>query len=197
LQKLRIFVDFWNFTLSLRDVDKKYRIDWTKLPSFLEQNYENLTGEKARYDSAHVFSSIDERNPNEKNLFNFLQNTMSCFPGYIVDVKRRRPAGGVRCPICGNEIATCPHCGKNLKRTAEKGVDAAVITALITQAIDGLYDVAYLISDDSDYAPAAGYLNHKGYRIIHCGVGSMGRELRRACWNHLDLVPHLPKLEYA
>ena len=35
--RVRVFVDFWNYTLSMRDVDKAFRTDWSKLGPVLSQ----------------------------------------------------------------------------------------------------------------------------------------------------------------
>ena len=29
--RVRVFVDFWNYTLSMRDADEAFRTDWSKL----------------------------------------------------------------------------------------------------------------------------------------------------------------------
>ena len=85
-------------------------------------------------------------------------------------------------------MTECPHCGRELRRTVEKGVDTALVTDLIQAAIDDLFDTAVLISADADFVPAVELVqNRTGKRVIHAYIRPQGQELRNACWSHVYL----------
>ena len=83
-------------------------------------------------------------------------------------------------------ITSCPKCDKELRITVEKGIDAAIITDLISMAFDGNYDMAILVSGDADYAPAVQYIQKKTDRqIVQAFFKQHGDQLRTACWDHI------------
>jgi uncharacterized LabA/DUF88 family protein len=70
----------------------------------------------------------------------------------------------------------------------EKGVDAAVVTALYEGALNNSYDVALLLSNDGDHVPAVKTIQDRlNKQIIHVGFKRGGSELRSACWSHVLL----------
>ena len=77
----------------------------------------------------------------------------------------------------------------------EKGVDAAIITDLLTLAFDDNYGIAVLISGDADHAPAVQYIQKKtDKQVIPAFFKSHGDELRNACWDHVFLDDVMQKL---
>jgi hypothetical protein len=82
-----------------------------------------------------------------------------------------------------------------LKGTVEKGVDAAIITDLLTLAFDDNYDLAVLISGDADHAPAVQYIQKKtDKQVIQAFFKAHGDELRNACWDHVFFDDMMQKL---
>ncbi len=62
----------------------------------------------------------------------------------------------------------------------EKGVDVALVTKMLTHAFQGTYDVAILVSGDSDYVEAVQVVKDRGKTVEIAGFkGSVGKELRR------------------
>lgn len=101
-----------------------------------------------------------------------------------MDVRERklrdRP---VRCQEdgCRASITHCPTCRGALKAAGEKGVDAAIITDLLTMAFDDNYDIAVLVSGDADHALAVRYIQKKtDKQVIQAFFKSHGDELRNA-----------------
>jgi uncharacterized LabA/DUF88 family protein len=87
---------------------------------------------------------------------------------------------------CKASITNCPSCNAPLQAAGEKGVDAAIITDLLTLAFDDNYDIAILISGDADHAPAVRYIQKKtDKQVIQAFFKSHGDELRNACWDHI------------
>jgi uncharacterized LabA/DUF88 family protein len=189
--KVKIFIDFWNLQLSWNEYHRKLgtadpvRIPWeTKLP----QTLLNKVDKKAEYVGTHVYASINPRSPKDRKLRSFLQ-IMNMFSGYTVIVKERKPAKKIRCSQegCRKEIINCPYCHKELIRTVEKGVDTTIAIELFHYALDNVYDKAILISDDADFVPAIEYIQRRGNHIIHVGFKNQAFEIKKACWDHINL----------
>ena len=127
------------------------------------------TDAEAVYTGCHVYASVDPRNQADAGLRRFL-HAMNGFPGYRVTVKERKPRGPYTCqhPGCRRPLLACPHCGRALQGTVEKGVDTALATDLIQGALDNLFDAAVLMSADADFVPAVELVqNRTGKRVIH------------------------------
>ena len=45
--RVRVFVDFWNFSLSMREVEEAFRTDWSKLGPVLAQAASKLVDAEA------------------------------------------------------------------------------------------------------------------------------------------------------
>ena len=77
----------------------------------------------------------------------------------------------------------------------EKGVDAALVTDLLSLAWQQAYDVAVLVSADADYIPAVEYVQAQGLKVINAAWKSKGHELRTACWGSFDIDGLLSQLK--
>ena len=78
--------------------------------------------------------------------------------------------------------------GNTVIKTVEKGVDTRIVTDLFSGAINGTYDVALLISNDSDFCPAIQTIQDRlDKQIIHVGFRHGGDEIRSTCWSHIVL----------
>jgi uncharacterized LabA/DUF88 family protein len=70
----------------------------------------------------------------------------------------------------------------------EKGVDTQIVTDLFAGAINRTYDVAILVSNDSDFCPAIETIQDRlDKQIIHVGFRRGGDEIRSHCWSHVIL----------
>ena len=192
MSRVRIFVDFWNFQLQWNRCHTALgsgliQIPWKEIPAILTA--EISKGQPARFAGIHVYASIAPDNPKDRNLSKWLHHTLASYPGYSVEVKERKSrAHSVRCQDegCQEVITSCPKCDKELRITVEKGIDAAIITDLISMAFDGNYDMAILVSGDADYAPAVQYIQKKTDRqIVQAFFKQHGDQLRTACWDHI------------
>ena len=88
----------------------------------------------------------------------------------------------MHCRSCGAETSACANCGAALAIAAEKGVDAALVTDLLSLAWQRAYDVAVLVSGDSDYIPAVEYVQSQGLKVINAAWTAHGHQLQGACW---------------
>lgn len=136
--KNRIFIDFWNFQLTLNEVaPEDYRLDWKKISPWLVDQAEKIISSPLQYEGTHVYMSYDPRKEADRQLRNFALNTLARFPGMHVDLFERKSKGPPKCPSCYQEITDCPHCGNPIARTIEKGVDTAIVTDLCKLAWEG------------------------------------------------------------
>lgn len=191
MERAKLFIDFWNFSISIRDVlGKDYRLDYEKLPG----NLCKLQG--VTYEGAYLYAGIDPDNDVDRGLKNFLENTVQFFPGYTVTTFDKKKAKDIFCTNCRNAIIECPHCGSTIVRKVEKSVDVALVTDLLQLAWDDTYDVAFLASADSDFKAAVHFIGRRGKKVIQIAVGNAGRDLASVCWRRIDITGFRDDLPY-
>jgi uncharacterized LabA/DUF88 family protein len=67
-------------------------------------------------------------------------------------------------------------------------LDTRIATDLIGDATFDAYDVALLVSEDSDFIPAIEFVQEmRGKQVIHVGFGAYSNGLRSACRHRIDL----------
>jgi len=198
--RLRLFVDFWNFQLDWNRLVGKTAesqpipIPWkTSLPNVLRNAVSSTSGTSVAYAGTHVYASVDP--DSDSGLRKFL-HAMDSFPGYSVLVEERRPRPGtVHCRCCGKHFSRCPECSKPLRRTIEKGIDAAILTDMIQMAYDDVFDVAVLASNDADLCSGVRFIQDRlGKQVYLLWFPGVGHELRNACWSHFDVKALLDEL---
>ena len=58
--RVRVFVDFWNFSLSMRDVEAEFRPDWSKLGPVLSREAAKVTSAPTgEYQGLNFYGSHD------------------------------------------------------------------------------------------------------------------------------------------
>ncbi|OFV83145.1 MAG: hypothetical protein A2Y78_02280 [Acidobacteria bacterium RBG_13_68_16] len=193
LQRLHVFVDYWNFQLRWNERAGDARCNWAHLPSVLLEKVKTLpvSGE-LDFQGMRVYASCD---PDDENLRRWLENFLERQPGTsVVALERRRRFDHIRCRSCGYETGTCPSCGQPLVWSAEKGVEAALITDLYELSAADALDVAVLVSSDSDFVfPVVG-LQGRGVKVVNAAWRGVGQELARTSWATLDLDELIPSL---
>lgn len=192
-ERVRIFVDFWNLQLTMNQREHatagsaNFLSDWSKLPRWLVTKAAEKCGVPGlAFEGMHVYASYDPR-ANDEKLKRWLLTWLDRQPGVQVVLKERRPKDAPHCPVCRAEVPACPACGGSLRRTQEKGVDTAIVTDMIRLAWESAYDVAVLVSSDSDLVPAVEFLDLRGRRIVQAGFPPIGSHLARACWASFDM----------
>jgi NYN domain len=188
MANVKILIDFWNFQLSWNEhfpFDRAKggaptRIDWKGLPTTLMGELPsalNTTQTPLHFRGATIYASVNpDPGGKDAKLKSFLHNIIAQMPGYqvhVFDRKERRATDANGIPII---------------KTVEKGVDTSMVTDLFTGAINGTYDVALLMSNDSDFCPAIKTIQDRlDKQIIHVGFRYGGDEIRSACWSHILL----------
>lgn len=188
-EQIRIFVDFWNFQLQWNETTGGQKIDWPKLPQVLLQKTVEISNiADYQYDGCRVYASVNMATPEGGRLKGWLKTFLDRQPGINVHIRERKPRlKAFHCKECNNEIANCPHCGKPLKRAAEKGVDASIITDMFSLAWANAYSVAILVTSDADYVPAVENLQAKGFKVINAAWRNIGFELNGKCWASFNI----------
>jgi uncharacterized LabA/DUF88 family protein len=133
--------------------------------------------EPLQFKGLNVYASVNpDPKGNDSALRNFLQRVLNQMVGYKVHIFDRK------------ELRTTDAQGHTVIKTVEKGVDTRIVTDLFTGAIDDTYNVALLLSNDSDFCPAIQTIQDRLNRqIVHVGFRRGGDEIRSACWSHVIL----------
>jgi uncharacterized LabA/DUF88 family protein len=193
--RVRIFVDFWNFSLSLRDIDDNFRVDWKPIGQLLTIEAGKLVDVSAHavYEGMHIYSSIDPNKSQDTKLKNWLTNSLDKMPGtHVVVQERQKKRSFPKCPVCQHEVENCPSCTVDMRGTEEKGVDTRIVTDMISLAWSEAYDVAVLVSADRDFVPVAEFLQTKGIKVVHGCFPPKGNHLSQKCWGNLNISKLMP-----
>lgn len=198
-ERVRVFVDFWNFQLSMnRAMNEKFPLDWGRLgPVIAAEVAPLIVGSAAsttQYEGLHVYMSYNPSSAGDRGLRNWASNVIDRLPGVQVVMKPRKVKGPPKCPDCHAPVTSCPACGNGMTGTVEKGVDTAIVTDMIRLAWEDAYDIAVLLSSDADFVPAVEFLDAKGRRVVHGAFPPKGAALSKTCWASIDLKTILPGL---
>ena len=196
--RVRIFVDFWNFSLSIRLRNEKFRVDWRKLGPVLASEAGKLVEPTAtaRYEAMHVYGSYDPNKANDGKFRHWFTNTLDRMPGVnVVLLERKKKRSYPKCPHCQAEVPDCKSCGGDMRGREEKGVDTRMATDLISLAWSESYDVAVLVSADRDFVPVAEFLQAKGIKVVHGAFPPNSSELSQKCWGNLQIPRLMPLFE--
>ncbi len=191
-----VFVDFWNFQLSINNIDSKFKIDWQVLGQVVAQESLRIVDANAllSYQGMKVYGSYDQASKKDQSLHHWAMNTLNKFPGVSVTmIQRQRKRSGPFCPSCYQEMSTCPSCRSDMRGTEEKGVDTRIATDMIKFAWVNNYDVAVLLSSDRDFVPVVEFLSTRGIRTIHGAFPPQGSILTQTCWGNIRLGPLMEK----
>jgi hypothetical protein len=125
--RTRMFIDFWNFQLSLNaSAPAGYRMDWKAISPWLIANAKAAVGSGLAFEDTRVYVSTFPGRKGEAVLRDFALNVLVSFPGINVTLIRRKPRNPPVRPSCHRLISTWPHCASPVDRTIEKGVDTAM-----------------------------------------------------------------------
>ena len=189
--RVRVFIDFWNFQLGWNDRMDPQKCDWRALPRAIVSQAALLlqpmgVAEPLVLEETLLYASVDPTT--ETPLKDWLNNTIDRMPSYRVKIRERKPQPKtIRCRECTAEFDRCTKCNARYAPRPEKGVDAAIVTDLLSLAFQQSYDLAILVSSDADFIPGVDYLQSVGLKVINAGSSKRGHDLRRACRASFDL----------
>lgn len=198
--RVRIFLDFWNFSLSLRRADNAFMVDWKPVGPFFAAEAGKLVDPKAQvvFEALHVYGSFNPAKPQDNKLKNWFTNKLDKMPGtHVVLVERQQKMGYPKCPQCQTEATHCASCQADMRGTEEKGVDTRIVADMISLAWANAYDVAVLVSSDRDFVPVADFLQTKGIKVVHGAFPPMGSHLTQKCWANFSIIGLMPQIKRA
>jgi len=101
--------------------------------------------------------------------------------GYLmVPIFRRTPRE--------DQLFSCNFTSGGIPIAPEKMLDTHIATDLIGDATFDVYDVALIVSEDSDFVPAVDFVQEmRNKHVVHVGFGSHLNELRGKCRHRIDL----------
>ncbi|MDE0029681.1 MAG: NYN domain-containing protein [Deltaproteobacteria bacterium] len=189
--RVRVFVDFWNYTLLMRETDEAFRTDWMKLGPVLSHAAAAVVdaAATAEYQGLNFYGSHDPARYSDRKLHRWATTVVDTFPGVSVSiVPRQKKRSPPACPVCHEAVAQCPACGADMRGTEEKGVDVRMATDMISLAWADNYDIAVLVSSDRDFVPVAEFLDTRGIKVIHGAFPPKGAQLTARCWGSIDVA---------
>lgn len=87
-----------------------------------------------------------------------------------------------------DQLGSCNFTAGGIPIAPEKMLDTCIATDLIGDATFDVYDIALLVSEDSDFVPAVEFVQDmRNKHVVHVGFGSHGNELRGKCRHRIDL----------
>jgi len=192
--RVRVFVDYWNFALSMNQWRDRFPLDWKRLGPELSGEASRLvdpTG-TCTYEEMCVYVSCD---PHGDGSFRRWLELLDTFPGLKILQKDRKAKNPPKCPSCHQEVRECPYCQASMRGKVEKGIDTAIVTDMIRLAWESAYDVAVLVTSDRDFIPAAEFIGQKGLKVVNAFFPGIGRQLAQKCWGSFDVTHVLTRCQ--
>ena len=197
--RVRVFVDFWNFQLTLNErecretnsPEARFMLDWKHLGKRLAAIAASEAGiDDHVFEGMNVYTSYDPKTEEGRRYRNWVATWLDRQPGVQVECRERRPKAPPRCSSCHSLIKICPTCHERMAGTVEKGVDTLIATDMIRMAWEDAYDLAVLATSDADLVPAVEFLNLRTRRVVQAGFPPLGSALATACWASFDVYKH-------
>ncbi len=188
--RVRVFVDFWNFQLTINRLAPGFKIDWYRMGAVVAEESLKVVDPTASlsYQGMNVYGSHDPNSIKDQALRHWAMNVLNKFPGvHVTMLERQRRLRRPACPVCLHEVTSCPRCQSDMRGTEEKGVDTRIATDMISLAWTDNYDVAVLVSSDRDFIPVVDFLSTKGVKVIHGAFPPQGAALTQASWANIDM----------
>ena len=106
-----------------------------------------------------------------------ISNVTGCV---MVPIYRRTPRE--------DQLSSCQYTSGGIPIAPEKMLDTHIATDLVGDATFDAYDIALLVSEDSDFIPAVEFVQEmRTKQVIHVGFGGHNNDLRVACRHRIDL----------
>jgi hypothetical protein len=119
----------------------------------------------------------EENEAHKTELTREIRNVAGCV---MVPIYRRTPRE--------DQLSSAQYTSGGIPIAPEKMLDTRIATDLIGDAAFDAYDVAILVSEDSDFIPAVEFVQEaRGKQVVHVGFGGHSNDLRAACRYRIDL----------
>ena len=162
--KVMVFIDLHNFRINLQNLYSGWgqdapRLDYLKLSSEIVKK---ISIPNATLVKTYIFASKPEEKlldlPNYASFYNWLKGIKNAPYLEVIEGSQvaRRTNKEVEIDIHNQTTFT----------TVEKGTDVNIAVNMISKAYTNAYDVAVLISGDTDYVPVIQQLNNIGKVVV-------------------------------
>jgi uncharacterized LabA/DUF88 family protein len=119
----------------------------------------------------------EENELHKVELTRHIRNVTGCV---MVPIYRRTPRE--------DQLSSCQYTSGGIPIAPEKMLDTFIATDLIGDATFDAYDIALIVSEDSDFVPAVEFVQEmRNKQVIHVGFGTHNNDLRTACRHRIDL----------
>lgn len=178
--RVAIFIDGKNFYTGWRDSGRSAQLDFNKLTSWL---VEQVGGSSMI--AAHYYTGFESDE-------NALDDTRGKLQGFLRILEQQRGFQVHAFPRKPHTMQ-CPHCKDSIRYTQEKEVDTTVVADMVFLGCQDAFDVAILLSGDTDYVPAVRILNRLGKQVYIASWQGTGvsQQLRNIAYDHINLVQGL------
>jgi uncharacterized LabA/DUF88 family protein len=192
--RVRIFMDFWNFSKNWRDLTKvlpEKNLDWSIFPAIIVEHLDQIAPLKRsskELRAVKVYASSkpsdfcldddvtrgDVMDEHRRNIW--LREYLDQLTSYTVDISTQL-----------RRTVSCSVCNKDTGHYVEQGVDTKMAIDLVALASRDLYDIAVLITDDTDLIPSIQCVQDAlDKQIIHVGFDNKKRnDVKNEAWGHL------------
>jgi len=197
-QRVRLFVDFWNFTLAWNTRAAGAHCDWSKVPLVFRDAAGGALKSAGLGDldlvETRVYASYEPGLESGRRLRGWLHNFLDRQPGVrVFAAERHWRERAIHCRACDTHTERC-QCGAPFGRAAEKTVDARIVTDMMSLAWEASFDVALLVTSDADFIPAVETLQTKNFRVVNATWKGHGHELATKSWASFEIDPLMPRL---
>jgi uncharacterized LabA/DUF88 family protein len=119
----------------------------------------------------------EENEQHKSELTRGIRNVTGCV---MVPIFRRTPRE--------DHLSSAQYTSGGIPIAPEKMLDTYIATDLIGDATFDAYDVALLVSEDSDFIPAVQFVQEmRSKQVVHVGFNGHSNDLRAACRHRIDL----------
>ena len=119
VQRVKVFVDFWNFKLSMDDCEAHHRglhrdevrvqLNWWGLGEWLAKKAAAIAKiQTHQYEGIHIYASFDPAKVQDKGFYRWITD-LNKQPGIHVECLARRRKEAPNCPVCHMPVERCPH----------------------------------------------------------------------------------------
>jgi uncharacterized LabA/DUF88 family protein len=186
-KKLMIFIDGQNLYYGCKGFRRGFKYNPEKLVEVLK----NIEPDRELIDVCY-HSSLRPIDPNVKGDDKRFRKQQGFYEmlkyKYRTFIKTTKP-----------KQVMCRICGKTFVENREKGVDVAIATDLLLYGLVGEYDVAIIVSGDSDFAPVIRKLRDRkpSIRIEVAQFKHMvGVEMKQVCHKFHELDKIASKIQF-
>jgi uncharacterized LabA/DUF88 family protein len=120
----------------------------------------------------------EENEVHKVELTSEIRNVLGCL---TVPIYRRTPRE--------DQLTSAQYTSGGIPIAPEKMLDTYIATDLIGDATFDTFDVALLVSEDSDFVPAVEFVQDmRSKQVVHVGFGGHTNDLRGVCRHRIDLA---------